>query len=88
MAARGAISGENGKGGGIGKSAAAVNGRMKRANTALATDNRARPIGVFDSGIGGLTVLKALVEMLPGDIFVISTPGGGGYGRPLDKGSA
>jgi len=30
----------------------------------------------------------AEVEMLPGDIFVISTPGGGGYGRPLDKGSA
>jgi 5-oxoprolinase (ATP-hydrolysing) len=29
----------------------------------------------------------AEVEMQPGDIFVISTPGGGGYGLPLDKGS-
>ena len=25
----------------------------------------------------------AIVEMQPGDIFVIETPGGGGYGRPL-----
>ncbi len=27
-----------------------------------------RPIGVFDSGIGGLTVLKEVVEQLPGKI--------------------
>ena len=27
----------------------------------------ARPIGVFDSGIGGLTVVKALRELLPGE---------------------
>jgi glutamate racemase len=32
--------------------------------------NNNRPIGVFDSGIGGLTVLKALVEELPGEAFV------------------
>ncbi len=29
-----------------------------------------RPIGVFDSGIGGLTVLKALVESLPDEDFI------------------
>lgn len=29
-----------------------------------------RPIGVFDSGIGGLTVLRALREHLPGESFV------------------
>lgn len=29
-----------------------------------------RPIGVFDSGVGGLTVLKALMERLPGQRFV------------------
>lgn len=29
-----------------------------------------RPIGVFDSGIGGLTVLKELLERLPGESFV------------------
>ncbi len=29
-----------------------------------------RPIGVFDSGIGGLTVLKALVEALPAEDFI------------------
>lgn len=28
------------------------------------------PIGVFDSGIGGLTVLRALVERLPGEDFL------------------
>jgi glutamate racemase len=35
-----------------------------------AADNRARPIGVFDSGIGGLTVLKALVDALPAEDFI------------------
>lgn len=30
----------------------------------------ARPIGVFDSGVGGLTVLKALCEVLPHEQFV------------------
>jgi glutamate racemase len=33
-------------------------------------DNRARPIGVFDSGIGGLTVLKALAEALGAEDFI------------------
>jgi glutamate racemase len=28
------------------------------------------PIGVFDSGVGGLTVLRALTEALPGESFV------------------
>jgi glutamate racemase len=26
-----------------------------------------QPIGVFDSGIGGLTVVRALMERLPGE---------------------
>src|SRR5262252_2979826 len=30
----------------------------------------ARPIGVFDSGVGGLTVLKALRARLPGRDFI------------------
>ena len=29
-----------------------------------------RPIGVFDSGIGGLTVMKEIVEQLPGEDIV------------------
>lgn len=29
-----------------------------------------RPIGVFDSGIGGLTVLKELVDLLPGEEMI------------------
>jgi len=28
------------------------------------------PIGVFDSGVGGLTVLKALIAQLPRERFV------------------
>ena len=32
-----------------------------------ASDTKALPIGVFDSGVGGLTVLKALREALPRD---------------------
>jgi glutamate racemase len=33
-------------------------------------DRRELPIGVFDSGIGGLTVLKALMERLPHEDFL------------------
>ena len=32
--------------------------------------NDNRPIGVFDSGIGGVTVLSKLVEMLPNENFI------------------
>src|SRR5580700_2027482 len=51
--------------------------RSKSANLArqngrdaIRSDNRSRAIGVFDSGIGGLTVLKALIELLPHEDFV------------------
>jgi glutamate racemase len=30
-------------------------------------DERLKPVGIFDSGLGGLTVLKALIEALPGE---------------------
>lgn len=33
-------------------------------------DLRAQPIGVFDSGVGGLTVLEALHERLPSEPFI------------------
>ena len=29
-----------------------------------------RPIGIFDSGVGGLTVVKSLIDRLPGESFV------------------
>lgn len=29
-----------------------------------------RPIGVFDSGVGGLTVVRALIDLLPGESIV------------------
>jgi glutamate racemase len=36
----------------------------------MRSDLRQLPIGVFDSGIGGLTVLKALAERLPAEDFL------------------
>jgi len=48
---------------------AASNGRARHGTGATA-DTRNRSIGVFDSGIGGLTVLKALTEVLPAEDFV------------------
>jgi glutamate racemase len=32
--------------------------------------NDTRPIGIFDSGVGGLTVVKSLREQLPGENFI------------------
>ncbi len=34
------------------------------------TDRRAAPVGVFDSGVGGLSVLRELRELLPSEDFV------------------
>jgi glutamate racemase len=44
------------------------NGRVRGRAAASAASER--PIGVFDSGIGGLTVLKELVATLPGEQFI------------------
>src|SRR5260370_7918276 len=46
-------------------SIAASNGNLRGAHAAID-----RPIGVFDSGIGGLTVLKALTAALPAEDFI------------------
>ena len=32
--------------------------------------DRTAPIGIFDSGVGGLTVLKEILELLPFENFV------------------
>jgi len=48
-----------------GRANPASNGRVSSAQHASE-----RAIGVFDSGIGGLTVLKALVDALPGEDFI------------------
>ena len=36
----------------------------------MSAAGRARPIGVFDSGLGGLTVLRSLIDLLPGEPMV------------------
>src|SRR5205814_1258498 len=46
-----------------------------------------RPIGVFDSGFGGLTVARALIDLLPNeDVVYFGDTGRYPYGpRPLDE---
>jgi glutamate racemase len=46
-----------------------------------------RPIGVFDSGFGGLTVARALIDLLPGeDLVYVGDTGRYPYGpRPLGQ---
>lgn len=46
-----------------------------------------RPIGIFDSGFGGLTVARAIMDVLPGeDIVYFGDTGRYPYGpRPLDE---
>src|SRR6202011_6108553 len=40
------------------------------SDSAIASDPRKRPIGVFDSGVGGLTVLHELLVQLPDEDFL------------------
>ncbi|HKP93679.1 MAG TPA: glutamate racemase [Chthoniobacterales bacterium] len=40
---------------------------MNKAGPGMGTDSLTRPIGVFDSGIGGLTVVSALRALLPNE---------------------
>jgi glutamate racemase len=47
--------------------AARMTGASRDGHERSAAD---RPVGVFDSGIGGLTVLKALAAALPGEDFI------------------
>ena len=50
-------------------------------NSRPVPDNR--PIGVFDSGLGGLTALKELERILPGESFVyFGDTGRVPYGTP------
>lgn len=46
-----------------------------------------RPIGLFDSGFGGLTVARAVIDLLPGeDLVYVGDTGRYPYGpRPLDE---
>jgi glutamate racemase len=49
--------------------------------------NDPRPVGVFDSGVGGLTVVRAIVDLLPGEpILYIGDNGRFPYGpRPVEQ---
>ena len=54
-------------------------------STPVATDDR--PIGMFDSGFGGLTVARAVIDLLPDERLVyVGDTGRYPYGpRPLDE---
>lgn len=57
-----------------------------QASERLSGGNNNRPIGVFDSGIGGLSILKALRAELPNESFVyVADSGNAPYG---EKGEA
>lgn len=45
-------------------------GRARGYTPAMQTERTNLPVGVFDSGVGGLTVLKALRRVLPGEDFL------------------
>jgi glutamate racemase len=50
-----------------------VPGRIHRYDEPMSPPsdmNSARPIGVFDSGVGGLTVLRALRRRLPREAMI------------------
>src|SRR2546422_1781383 len=46
-----------------------------------------RPIGVFDSGVGGLTVARAILDLLPGEpLLYVGDSARSPYGpRPLEE---
>ncbi len=51
----------------------------------MANPNSTAPIGIFDSGVGGLTVARAIIDQLPGEsILYVGDTARGPYGpRPL-----
>lgn len=56
--------------------------RSVAANKRSTSEAASRPIGVFDSGIGGLTVVKALQELLPNEnIFYLGDTARVPYGN-------
>src|SRR3954463_1188524 len=55
---------------------------MAANNDKASAANPGRPIGVFDSGIGGLTVVKALRDLLPNeDVFYVGDTARVPYGN-------
>jgi glutamate racemase len=52
---------------------------------ALGSEANAAPVGIFDSGVGGLTVARAILDQLPGEpILYVGDTGRTPYGpRPL-----
>ena len=45
------------------------------------TEDPLAPIGIFDSGVGGLTVARAIIDLLPDeDIIYIGDTANGPYG--------
>jgi glutamate racemase len=54
---------------------------VRRTVAAVSSDDGAAPIGVFDSGVGGLTVARALLDQLPHEqLLYVGDTANGPYG--------
>ncbi|MCX6468133.1 MAG: glutamate racemase [Corynebacteriales bacterium] len=54
---------------------------MTQPDPSAAASSQTAPIGIFDSGVGGLTVARAIVDQLPDeDILYVGDTGNGPYG--------
>ena len=42
---------------------------MRKLSEQILLDKIERPIGIFDSGIGGVTVLKEIIKILPNEEY-------------------
>ena len=43
--------------------------KMRKLSEQILLDKIERPIGIFDSGIGGVTVLKEIIKILPNEEY-------------------
>ena len=59
---------------------------MKTLSEQISLDKKTRPIGIFDSGIGGVTVLKEIIKILPNEEYIyFSDSANNPYGDKKDK---
>ena len=59
---------------------------MKTLSEQISLDKKTRPIGIFDSGIGGVTVLKEIIKILPNEEYIyFSDSANNPYGDKQDK---
>ena len=59
---------------------------MRKPLKPISLDKETRPIGIFDSGIGGVTVLQEIIKILPNEKYIYySDSANNPYGDKQDK---